>query len=51
MYKEENTITSNLPNTAITALDTSHTATSSNYITDLVSPYVLADDVPNSFII
>ena len=51
MYKDENTIISNLPNIVSSGIDTSNTVTPSNYITDLVSSYVLTDDVPNSFII
>ena len=52
MYKDENTLTSNLPNTAIAGIDTSNTVTSSDYISNLVGIYDHKnDDVPNSFII
>lgn len=52
MYKDENTIISNLANTAITAIDTSNAVTSSGYISNLVSIHdYKSDSIPNSFII
>lgn len=52
MYKDENTIISNLPNTSITAIDISNAVTSSDYISNLVGIYdYKSDGIPNSFII
>ena len=52
MYKDENTIISNLANTAITAIDTSNAVASSDYISNLVSFHdYKSDGIPNSFII
>lgn len=52
MYKDENTLTSNLANTTISGIGTSNIVTSSDYISNLLGTcnYTI-NDVTNSFII
>lgn len=52
MYKDKNTLISNLPNTASVGIETSNIVTSADYTSNLTGIYdYKSNDVPNSFII